>query len=743
MAAAPPRPAPAPATNPVLRQFALAVALCGATFAAYFPSLAGELIWNDLDYVTKPALRSLAGLGRIWTEPGATEQYYPLLHSAFWLQFRLWGLHPLGYHLVTVALHAGSAVLFALVLRRLAVPGAWLAAFLFALHPVHAESVAWITEQKNTLSLVFYLGAALPHLRFEETRGRGAYAGALGLFLLSLLCKTVTATLPAALLVVRWWRRGRLEWRDVRPLLPWFVLAAAMGWFTSWVERHYVGAQGENFDLPLLERTLVAGRCFWFYLGQIIWPARLNFIYYRWTPDATVVWQWLFPLTALGLFAGLWVLRRRTRAPLAAALFFAGSLFPVLGFVNLYGALYSWVWDHWQYLPDLGPLALIAAGLVRGWEAVPARWRPLGPAGAGLLLGGLGAMTWQHTGMFHDDLTLFRMTLARNPDSWMAHYDLGTLLAKSPAGVPEAMEHFRATLRLRPGYAGAHINLGVALAGEPGRQAEAMAQFEAAAKSEPGNPKVWYNLANLLAADPARVTEAIADYEHALQLMPEYPEAHDNLGKLLATLPGRGPDAIAHFQAALALEPDLASAHNNLGDFLGKDPGRLPEAVAHLETAVRLDPGFPEAHYNLGNLLARMPDRQTDAIAHYETALRLKPAYAQAHVNLGIALAQSRDHPREALAHFETAVRLDPGNAGAHLNLGICLSQVPGRIPEALAELTAAVRLNPASAESHYTLGIVLWRSQHRAEAHAEFEAALCLRPDWATARQLADQTQP
>ncbi|MBK9992013.1 MAG: glycosyltransferase family 39 protein, partial [Verrucomicrobia bacterium] len=319
--------------------------LC-ATVVAYLPSLSGEFIWNDSDYVTAPALRSLDGLARIWTEPGAVEQYYPLLHSAFWLQHQVWGNHPFGYHVVTLLLHAGSALLFGLVLRRLlerkveppttskksasgqalvspevrSYAGAgWLAALLFALHPVHVESVAWITEQKNTLSLVFYLSAALVYLRFDETRRPRTYFTALALFVASMGCKTSTVTLPAALLVMFWWKRGRLDWRhDVRPLLPWLVLGVSAGLFSSWVEQTYLGAKGETFDLPLLGRVLVAGRAIWFYIGKLIWPFGLNFVYPRWAVDPAVWWQWLFPLGVLVLGVALWALRRRTRGPLAA-----------------------------------------------------------------------------------------------------------------------------------------------------------------------------------------------------------------------------------------------------------------------------------------------------------------------------------------------------------------------------------------------------------------------------------------
>ena len=179
------------------------------TLFAYQPAWNGGFIWDDDGHITKQTLRSLAGLLRIWIEPGATQQYYPVVHSAFWLQFQAWNVQPLGYHLVNIFLHAISACLFAAILRRLAIPGWWLAATLFAIHPVQVESVAWITELKNTMSGVFYFAAALMYVRFDERRTRGLYFGALALFVLALLSKSVTATLPAGLLIVIWWKRGR------------------------------------------------------------------------------------------------------------------------------------------------------------------------------------------------------------------------------------------------------------------------------------------------------------------------------------------------------------------------------------------------------------------------------------------------------------------------------------------------------------------------------------------------------
>jgi hypothetical protein len=257
--------------------------LLALVLAAYQGVTHAGFIWDDDAHVTRAGLRSLRGLWRIWTEPGATQQYYPVLHSAFWVEHRLWGDAPAGYHAANVLLHAAAACLLLRVLRVLALPGAFLAAALFAVHPVCAESVAWISEEKNTLSAVFYLSAALVYMGSERGRRPSAYAAATALFALALLSKSVTATLPAAVLVVIWWRRGRLSLKgDVLPLAPWFAMGAGAGAMTSWMERTHIGASGAAFGLGAAGRFLVAARALWFYLGKIAWPADLMFIYPRW-----------------------------------------------------------------------------------------------------------------------------------------------------------------------------------------------------------------------------------------------------------------------------------------------------------------------------------------------------------------------------------------------------------------------------------------------------------------------------
>ena len=350
-----PETAPSISKPRSLRDIGAAALLFGSVLLAYLPALHGGLIIDDSGHITSARMQSLHGLWRIWFELGATTQYYPVLHSAFWIEHRLWGDAVLGYHLTNALLHAAAALLVVALVRRLSLPGAWLAGFLFALHPVCVETVAWISEQKNTLSAVFYLGAALLYLDFDRTRRKSRYGLALGLFALALMSKSVTATLPVALLVILWWRRGRLEWkRDWLPLIPWLALGASGGLFTAWVERRYIGAEGADFALTAVERCLVAGRALWFYAWKMVLPANLTFIYPRWRVDAAAWWQYLFPLAALAAAAGLWLAARRRRGPLAAFLFFAVTLLPALGFLNVYPFLYSFVADHYQYLASLG-----------------------------------------------------------------------------------------------------------------------------------------------------------------------------------------------------------------------------------------------------------------------------------------------------------------------------------------------------------------------------------------------------
>ena len=521
------RPIPVSPVRPTLAAHRWAGLLVAAVLVAYWPAFSAGFIWDDDAHVTPAALRSAGGLVRIWTEIGATQQFYPLLHSAFWLEHRLWGTSPLGYHLVNVGLHIIAALLLGLLLRRLAIPGALLAATLFALHPVHVESVAWISEQKNTLSAIFYLSAALAYLRFDEGRGRKAYVLALVLFVGGLLTKTVVATLPAALLVVIAWRRGRIRWRsDVVPLLPWFLLALVAGLLTAWIERRIIGAEGAAFELTALQRSLLAGRVGWFYLGKLAWPANLTFIYPRWEIDPAAWRDWLPGLAAIAGLRVLWRWRQRTRAPLAAALLFGGTLFPVLGFFNVYPFQYSFVADHFQYLASVSVIAFAVGSLVHAAHYAPIVTRRAAVVMAAAALMGFAALTRHQTHVYRDNRTLFAVTVARNPGAWMAWNNLGKEFMGAKPQLPAAIRCLERAIALRPDYPEALNNLGLAL------------------------------------TQSGRAHDGLGHLERSLRLKPNWYQTHNNLGVALASL-GRADEAVLSFQRAATLNPSLPNIHEN------------------------------------------------------------------------------------------------------------------------------------------------------------------------------------
>jgi len=641
------------------------------TLALYRPAWHGGVLWDDDKHLTSRELQSAEGLRRIWFELGAVPQYYPVVHTSFWVLHALWGDDTFGYHVVNIVLHALSAFLVALILWRLVVPGALMAAVLFAWHPVHVESVAWITELKNTLSGVLYLGAALAYLHFDSGRGKRAYALALALFVLALLSKTVTATLPAALLVVFWWQRGRLDWRkDVAPLAPFFVLGVAGGLLTAWVEHEFIRAQGAEYAFTPIERGLIAGRVLWFYLGKLFWPADLIFIYPRWEVSQGAAWQYVYPVAFLVLLAALWALRKRTRAPLAALLFFAGTLFPALGFFNVYPFRYSLVADHFQYLASIGIIALVsalAALALRRWSASAAAL-----FAACLAVGApLAARTWRQSAEYADVRTLYRATLERNPECWLVHNNLGALsLNGSPDELRTAIAHFEQSLKWNPQNASAHNNLGSAMQ-RLGRLDEALARHQEAVRLDPNSFEAANNLGAVLLL-LQRPEEAVTAFNAALRGHPRSGQAHFNLGLALQAL-GRNEEALAHLERALALyqEPplqalDAAKAAGSAGAVLVM-LGRREAALERFQEALRLQPNYLNARLRLGSLFLDL-GRFEEALAQLQRALEIDPNLPDAHNGMGLALARlgRRD---EAAAHFNEALRLAPDFAEARANL--------------------------------------------------------------------------
>ncbi len=539
------------------------LALLAAILLAYSTALQGGFIWDDDSYVTDNAtLRSPDALRQIWLEPEASPQYYPMVFSLLWAEYQLWELEPFGYHLVNVLLHALNAALVFAVCRRLAIPGAWLAAALFGLHPVHVESVAWVTELKNVLSGSFYLLSFWAYLHFaglgESRRERpraAAYGASLLGFVLALFSKTVTVSLPAVLLVVQWWKRGRLALRDVSPLLPFFAVGLYMGLRTARLEKEHVGAEGIDWSLSFLERVYIAGRALWFYVAKLAWPSELIFSYPRWEIDTGSPGQALFPLAALLLGLALWLLRERIgRGPLAAALFFAMSLFPALGFFDVYPMRYSFVADHFQYLASLGPIVLFAACVAHGASLVPAPWRSALPLAAAALLAVLALLTWQQGKIYADRETLFSDVIEKNPSSWMAHLNRANVYTREER-FELALADYSRSIELRPRQLGSYINRGSI-----------------------------YMLQR-------RFREAMQDFEQAIRFNPRSEEPHINIGLVHLQL-GRRREALEHLDLAAELNPGnpgVFSARAQAYYFLR----RYDEARADAERAVALGGSLP------------------------------------------------------------------------------------------------------------------------------------------------------
>ena len=608
--------------------------LYALTLLAYAPAIRGGFIWDDDDYVENNAnLRSPRGLIDIWTAPRTSPQYYPMVFTTFWMEYQLWGDSATGYHLINALLHATAAVLLWRLLVALEIPAAYLAAIIFALHPVHAESVAWITERKNVLSAVFYFASALLYVAWASrpsvpaepqskkssggtrTQRWGLYLLALILFIAALLSKTVTCSLPAALLFVLWWKRDRISRREAISLTPFFVIGFALAMMTVWFERSHVQAVGPEWDISSADRILIAGRAVWFYLAKLVLPVNLSFIYPRWTIDPRDPVQWAFPVGVIVALVVLWRMRERWgRGPLVAALIFVGTLVPALGFFNIYPMRYSFVADHFQYHASVAIIVLIAIGLDRLLRRIPK------PHEYAIVIAPLLALTMFRSAVYRDVEILWRDTLAKNPDSWMVHLNLAKELAKRGNDV-EAQKHFERQAELAPQLAETHWNLAINLARRKQYDA-ALAEYDRALERDPRFPQAFFGRGNVF-RERGDFATAAAEYRHAIELKPDYAEAHFNLGFVLQRqndLAG----AMEAYKRALDIRPNYALAHNALGQLLVQAK-QLQPAMEHYIRAIESDPNLAEAHLNLAAVLVAL-GRLPDARQELDEAVRLDPS---------------------------------------------------------------------------------------------------------------------
>jgi len=650
------------------------------TAITYRPALRGGFIWDDDDHLTQNrAVAAPNGLKMIWTSL-AVSRYYPLTLTSFWVERRLWGLNPWPYHAVNIALHAVNAALLFALLRKLNVRGAWVAAALWAVHPVNVESVAWVTELKNVQSGLFFFLSLLCYLRFEDCLRHSSEAERPGAapvwYSLSLLCaagavlsKPSTVVLPLVLLLLAWWQRGRVLREDALRATPFFALASAMSAWTIVEQQVEVATPGQNWSLTLMERLIVAGRAVWFYAGKMVWPANLIFIYPRWQLDANAFLSvlWLAGVALVAFVIGRYRFHAWARASALGLGYFLIALLPVLGFFDIYFFRYSFVADHFQYLAGIGIVALVSAA-----GAASLRRRAVQVPLAAVTVAALSVMSWRHTHVFRDQEVLWRDTLAKNPQAAIAYNNLGAVLNEQKR-YQEAIGYLQEALRLRPGTAEPHNNLGIALT-ELGRYDEALGHLQEAVQVRPDFTSAHYRL-GVLYSKMNRLDEAEDEYLAALRYGPPTREACFELG-LVWEHQGKRRQACTAYRDALRIDPDYAYAHNNLANLLAED-GKLDEAIRHYRQAVAADPRLEAAHRNLAVLLRRAGDIQ-GAIQHLRSAAELEPTRANTWLDLGETL-MSAGRYGEAIEAFRHGLEVQPENVG----LGNALAWLLATCPEA------------------------------------------------------------
>jgi tetratricopeptide (TPR) repeat protein len=684
-----------------------------AVVVTYLPVLHAGFIWDDDGRITaNPCVVGPLGLKEIWTTNAA--DICPLVVTTFWVEHALWGLAPLPYHLVNVLLHAACAILLWRVLLALQVPGAWLGAALWALHPVQVETAAWVTEMKNTQSGVFYLLTVHFYLRFlranapgHRSARNGIYACTLIFAALALLSKSSTVILPIVLGLCAWWVEGRWHWRNLARLAPIAVMAVFPALLTLWTQKlQYQGPASLQFARTFPERLATAGDAVWFYLGKLIWPHPLIFIYPRWQIDASSPVAYLPLLAVIALLLLLGHYRETWMRPhFFAFAYFVGALLPVLGLVDGYFWRYSLVGDHFLYLASMGPLALAGAGLFRFAHFIAPRQQalPAGLCAAPLLI--LGLISWQRSFVYQSIDTLWLDTLAQNPNCWMADNNYG-LTFYDKGQLDEAVTYYQKALAINPHLAEPHNNLGNVFIKRKQIGASITA-YETALDIDPYYSRAHNNLGNAL-FQTGRLDEAIAHYQRALEIDPTYVDADNDLGVALLQK-GSTDEAIEADRKALALDPADTDAHNNLGNALYQK-GAMDDAITEYQRALQIDPKNAKAHNGLGNAF-NQNGRIDEAISEYRTALEIDPTYAEADNDLGVTLLQKGEGDA-AIAQFEKALLLTPNDANAHYSLGYALLQ-KGRIEDAIAQFEIVVRLDPGNQSAQKNL------ARARALAHA------------------------
>ena len=616
----------------------------------YLPAMLwGGFVWDDRVFTeAEPVRAGVDGLWRIWFSPSditSEGHYWPLTYTTLWLEHKLWGFDPTGYHIVNVVLHLVNTLLLWGLLARLTVPGAWVVAAVFAVHPLHVESVAWVIERKDVLSGVFYLTAFLAYLRFatarvgqlkgaSETRWR-PYFLALALFVLGMLCKSIVVTLPVALLIYHWWQQGRVTGAEVLGLTPFFAVGLGM----VIADMSYY-KEDIAMDYALLERVIIAARVLWFYVGKLLCPVGLAVIYPHWAVEVADPLAWSYVATGVAVLALLYRYRHRIgRGPLAGALFFAVTLSPVLGFIDFGYMQFSFVADRYQYLAGVGVLTVLIGAMAHGVVQLPGALQKGCLAVTMVALGAMGILTWQQSGIYRDKVALWRHVMAYNTVAPIAPYNLGTALGEL-GRLDEAEENLRRALELDPRHASALQNLASVLVRKQHHE------------------------------------QAVDAYRRLIEIDPRSAAAHSGMGIALYYL-GRTDEALQSVDRALAIDPNFeealinrkgmpqVKAHADAGVVLMAQ-GKLDEAEKHLRYVLQSDPKYTIALQNLA-LLHLKRQQYEDARDLYQRIVEMNPDNAVAHSGMGIALYHL-GKVEDAIARLDKALTLDPTLEDARAN---------------------------------------------------------------------------
>jgi tetratricopeptide (TPR) repeat protein len=748
--------------------------LAAITFAVFGQTLRHEFINYDDDryvYENSVVQKGLTWEGFRWALTyGGIGHWHPLTWMSHMLDCQLYGMNAGGHHLTNVLLHTASVILLFLVLRRMTglrpeksigatTPQAgvlWRCAFVaavFAIHPLRAESVAWVAERKDVLSAFFFMLTLWAYVRYVQdatgnawqvtgkpaavpatnpspaTRHPSLFYGLVLLFFaLGLLSKNMLVTMPFVLLLLDYWPLNRLSDFSVRVLLqrvvekiPLLVLAVGSCVVTVLVPEKVLAGNRLSFALRM-ENAVVS---YVTYLWQMIHPSGLACLY----PDPTnhlPLWQVAGALGLLLAISGAaWAFRRTHPWFVVGWLWYLGMMVPVIGIVQIsyYGHA-----DRYTYLPQIGLYLMLtwgAAELCAGWR----HRRVVLGVGSAIILAALIFCARAQTAYWLNSESLWTHTIACTSDNAITHNNLGGALLQK-GRVDEAMVHFQQALQIKLDFAEAHNNLGNALLHKGGVD-DAMVHLQQALQISPDYADAHYNLGNAL-FQKGRVDEAMVHYQKALQINPIYAVAHNNLGYALFQK-GVVDEAIVHYQQALQISPEYAEAHNNLANAL-LHKGAVDEAIVQYQQALQINPDYAEAHNNLGYALFQK-GAVDDAIVHYQKALQIKPDYAEAHYTLGNVLI-NKGRVDEAMVHYQQALQIRPEYAEAHNNLANALLH-KGAVDEAIVHYQKALQINPDYAEAHNNLGYVLFQKGAVDEAMVHFQQALQIKPDYADAHNI------